>query len=275
MPAFVTCMRRTATLIFELEHMKNFLVSTLLLGSALAGLAADEKAAPGAAKQPPLALNQRAFLNLPEARRIEFDKHLAEADRLFREKRVFETIDELEKATVIFQDSPELLNLRGSCYVEFRAFEKAMEAYRAAEKLSPDNQSIQFNIGEILFVTKKWQPALDLFEKILKTMEPKRDMALMRLVEFKIQLCKIKLGQKEEAEVLAEKYDYFDDSPYYYYAHAAICYEKEDLVKAEEWLSMASRVFQDANIISPWQDTLVEFGYIKSFYGDEDAAAAP
>ncbi len=268
-------MRRTATLIFELEHMKNFLVSTLLLGSALAGLAADEKAAPGAAKQPPLALNQRAFLNLPEARRIEFDKHLAEADRLFREKRVFETIDELEKATVIFQDSPELLNLRGSCYVEFRAFEKAMEAYRAAEKLSPDNQSIQFNIGEILFVTKKWQPALDLFEKILKTMEPKRDMALMRLVEFKIQLCKIKLGQKEEAEVLAEKYDYFDDSPYYYYAHAAICYEKEDLVKAEEWLSMASRVFQDANIISPWQDTLVEFGYIKSFYGDEDAAAAP
>jgi len=278
LPAFVTCMRRRDSLIFELERMKTFLVSTLLLGSALSGLAADEKAPAGAdkgaAKPPALSLNQRAFLNLPEERRKEFGKHIGEADRLFREKRVFETIDELEKAAVIFQDSPELLNLRGSCYVEFRAFEKAMEAYRAAEKLSPDNPSIQFNIGEILFVTKKWQPSMDLFEKVLKTMNPKNDTPLMRLIEFKIQLCKIKLGQKEEAEILAEKYDFFDDSPYYYYAHAAICYEKGDLVKAEEWLSMASRVFQDPNIISPWQDTLVEFGYIKSFYG-EDTAAAP
>ncbi len=269
-------MRRIVPVISELERMKNFLVSILLLGSALAGLAADEKAAPGAdkgaAKQPALSLNQRAFLNLPEERRKDFGKHLGEADRLFREKRVFETIDELEKAALIFQDSPELLNLRGSCQVEFRAFDKAMEAYRAAEKLSPDNPSIQFNIGEILFVTKKWQPALDLFEKIVKSMDPKKDLALMRLVEFKIQLCKIKLGQKEEAEILAEKYDFFDDSPYYYYAHAAICYEKDDLVKAEEWLAMASRVFQDPNIISPWQDTLVEFGYIKSFYGDDTAA---
>lgn len=272
-------MQRVTSLILGLDRMKTFLVSTFLLGSALAVLAADDKAAPGAekdgAKQPPLSLNQRAFLNLPEERRKEFGKHLAEAERLFREKRVFETIDELEKASLIFQDSPELLNLRGSCHVEFRAFDKALEAYREADKLSPDNPSIQFNIGEVLFVTKKWQPALELFEKILKVMNEKTDMPLMRLIEFKIQLCKIKLGQKEEAEVLAEKYDFFDDSPYYYYAHAAICYEKNDLVKAEEWLAMASRVFQDQNVLSPWQDTLVEFGYIKSFYGEEEAAAAP
>lgn len=259
--------------------MKTFLVSTLVLGSALVGLAAEDPAATKdgktAPKQPALSLNQKAFLNLPEERRNEFAKHLGEADRLFREKRVFETIDEIEKADVIFHDSPELLNLRGSCFVEFRAFDKAMEAFRAAEKLSPDNPSIQFNIGEILFVTKKWQPAAELFEKILKVLDEKRDMALMRLIEFKIQLCKIKLGQKEEAEVLAEKYDYLDDSPYHYYAHAALCYEKGDLVKAEEWLAIAGRVFQDANILAPWQDTLVEYGYIKSFYGDEDIAPAP
>lgn len=270
-------MRRRASLIFELERMKTFLVSTILLGSALSGLAADEKAPAGAdkgaAKQPALSLNQRAFLNLPEERRKDFGKHLGEADRLFREKRVFETIDELEKASVIFQDSPELLNLRGSCQVEFRDFDKAMEAYRAAEKLSPENPSIKFNIGEVLFVTKKWQPALDLFEKIVKTMDPKTDLALMRLIELKVLLCKIKLGHKEEAEILAEKYDFFDDSPYYYYAHAAICYENKDLIKAEEWLAMASRVFQNPNIISSWQDTFVEFGYIKSFYGDDTAAA--
>ncbi len=220
-----------------------------------------------------LTLNQKAFLNLPEERRNEFNKHLVEADRLFRDKRVFETIDELEKASVIFQDSPELLNLRGSCSVEFRDFEKAMEAFRVAEKLSPEDASIQFNIGEILFVTKKWQSALDVFEKVVKKLTTKEQMPLSRLVEFKILLCKIKLGKNEEAEVLAEKYDFLDDSPYYYYAHAALCYKNNDLIKAEEWLAMGGRVFEDPNVISPWQDTLVEFGYIKSFYGDDVTVA--
>jgi tetratricopeptide (TPR) repeat protein len=252
--------------------MKYLLFPVILLGSAMMTMAQDKPKTPAETKPTPqFAFNQKAFLNLPEERRTEFGKHLAEADRLFRDKRVFETIDEIEKANVIFQDSPELLNLRGSCYVEFRAFDKAMTAYRAAEKLSPENSSIAFNIGEVLFVTKKWQSALDLFEKVLKTMNEKTDLALMRLIEFKIQLCKIKLGRKEEAEILAEKYDFMDDSPYYYFAHGALCYMKGDLVKAEEWLSMAGRVFQNPSIVAPWQDTLVEFGYIKSFYGDDAA----
>ncbi len=253
--------------------MKISLLSAVFVGSCLLAVAQDSPG-PDAEKKPQqLTLNQKAFLNLPEERRNEFTKHLEEADRLFRDKRVFETIDELEKANVIFQDSAELLNLRGSCSVEFRDFDKAMDAFRLAEKLSPDEPSIQFNIGEILFVTKKWQPALDVFEKVVKSLPAKEQMALSRLVEFKILLCKIKLGKTEEAEVLAEKYDFLDDSPYYYYAHAALCYKKEDMTKAEEWLAMGGRVFEDPNVISPWQDTLVEFGYIKSFYGDDVTAA--
>ena len=59
-----------------------------------------------------------------------------------------------------------------------------------------------------------------------------------------------------------------------FYAQAALAYEKEDLVKAEEWLAIANRIFQDPNVLAPWQDTLVEYGYIKSFYGDDPAAAA-
>jgi hypothetical protein len=41
------------------------------------------------------------------------------------------------------------------------------------------------------------------------------------------------------------------------------------LIKAEEWLAIAGRIFQDPNVLAPWQDTLVEYGYIKSFYGDD------
>jgi tetratricopeptide (TPR) repeat protein len=225
---------------------------------------------PDAPKQE-LLPNQKAFLNLPEETRKDFIKNLSEANRLFQEKRIFETLEALEKATRIFSDSPEILNLRGSCYVEMRSFDKALADFTKALSFSKDNPSIEFNIGEVYFVTKEWQKCCDLFEKIIK-MIPKENMALSRLVEFKILLCKKKLGKDAEAKTLAEKYDFLDDSPYYYYAQAAIAYDDKDLIKAEEWLARAGRIFQDPNVLAPWQDTLVEYGYIKSFYGESDAA---
>ncbi|MEO5712144.1 MAG: tetratricopeptide repeat protein [Luteolibacter sp.] len=217
--------------------------------------------------------NQKAFLNLPEESRKEFIKHLGEASRLFQQKRIFETLEEVDKASKIFEDSPEVLNMRGSCFVEMRAFDKALEQFKKAAALAKDNPSIEFNIAEVLFCTKEWKKADELFEKIMKALPPE-NIALGRLVEFKILLCKKKLGKDDEVAILAEKYDFLDDSPYYYYAKAALAYDAKDLVKAEEWLGIASRIFQDPNVLAPWQDTLVEYGYIKSFYGDDAAAAA-
>ncbi|MFD2257462.1 tetratricopeptide repeat protein [Luteolibacter algae] len=215
--------------------------------------------------------SQKEFLNLPEDQRKEFITHFSEASRYFQQKRIFETLEALDKAEKVFVNSAELWNLKGSCYVEMRAFDKATAAFAKALELNPENVSIQFNIAEVYFVTKQWQKANDLFEEILKKTDPK-NTSLGRLVEFKILLGKIKLGLENEVQILAEKYDYLDDSPYYYYSQAALAYEKEDLLAAEEWLARANRIFRDPNILAPWQDTLVEFGYIKSFYGEPDTS---
>ena len=223
---------------------------------------------PPVAEQQPLMPNQQAFLNLPEETRKEFIKHLGEAQRLFQQKRIFETLEELSKATKVFEDSPEIYNLRGSCFVEIRAFDKALVEFEKARSFAKENPSIDFNIAEVLFCTKEWKKSLVLFEKIKKSLPP-GNMSLGRLVEFKILLCKKKLGMSSEAANLAEKYDFSDDSPYYYYAKAILAYDEKNLVKAEEWLAIASRVFQDPNMLAPWLDTLVEYGYIKSFYGDD------
>jgi tetratricopeptide (TPR) repeat protein len=125
----------------------------------------------------------------------------------------------------------------------------------------------------VYFVTHEWQKAVDFFEKVIKDIS-QDNIALSRLIEFKIMLCKNKLGKKDEVMILSEKYDFLDDSPYYYYAKAALEYEVNNLVKAEEWLAIASRIFQDPNVLAPWQDTLVEYGYIKSFYGGEGGSEA-
>lgn len=223
---------------------------------------------PPPAEQKPLMPNQQAFLNLPEETRKEFIKHLGEAQRLFQQKRIFETMDELNKAAKVFEDSPEIYNLRGSCFVEMRAFDKSLIEFEKARSFAKENPSIDFNIAEVLFCTKEWKKSLDLFEKIKKAL-PAENISFGRLVEFKMLLCKKKLGMNAEAATLAEKYDFNDDSPYHYYAKAALAYDQKDLIKAEEWLAIAGRIFQDPNVIAPWQDTLVEYGYIKSFYGDD------
>jgi len=253
--------------------MKSILFLSLLgvmplAAQAVSAPAADASKPAGAAQQQALLPNQQAFLNLPEESRKKFITHISEANRIFQQKRIFETMDELDKATAIFKDSPEIHNLRGSCYVEMRAFDKAMDEFKKAAALSKDNPSIEFNMAEVQFVTKEWKKAYETFEKVMKLLPP-QSIALSRLVEFKMLLCLKKLGRDNDAIILAEKYDFLDDSPFYYYAQAALAYDKKDLVKAEEWLARANRIFRDPNVLAPWQDTLVEYGYIKSFYGEE------
>ncbi len=245
--------------------MKHFILPLLLLCSFLHAQEAEEKTEEK--KAPTLQDNQKEFLNLPEEKREEFTKNFGEANRFFQQKRIFECLEALEKADKIFDKSPEIFNLYGSCYVEMRNFEKAMEAFNKASELSPENASIRFNIAEVHFVSKEWQKSHDIFQEVLK-LTPEANTALTRLIEFKILLCKSKLGEDEEVIIMSEKYDFLDDSPYYYFAKAALAFQKKDDREAEQWLARAYRIFRDPAIIAPWQDTLVEFGYIKSFFND-------
>lgn len=250
----------------------SFLTLIALIAPALAqneaAVNAQKTAEKAAETSQQLAPNQQAFLNLPEEMRNKFIKHFNEAGRLFQQKRVFETLEEIEQAAKIFKDSPELYNLRGSCMVEMRSFDKALADFRKALTYTKENPSVEFNVAEVLFVMKNWKEALKVFEKIQKT-TPVENVSLARLIEFKSLLCKKKLGMKKEVALLVEKYDFMDDSPFFYYANATVAYDAKDLVKAEEWLAIAARVFPDPNALAPWQDTLVEYGYIKSFYGED------
>lgn len=249
-------------------------IPLLSLFVLLTPLAAQNKSAPAdtkpASAKTDLLPNQQAFLNLPEEDRKTFVKHLMEALRIFQQKRVFETLAETDKASAIFKDSAEIYNLRGSCYVEMRAFDKAMVEFTKAIELAKDSPSIEFNIGEVYFCTQQWQKAHDVFEKIMKKISAENP-ALGRLVEFKILLCKKKIGKPEEVAALTDKYDFLDDSPYYYYAKATLAFDNHDLPKAEEWLSTAGRIFRDPSVIAAWQDTIIEYGYIKSMYGTDAA----
>ena len=247
---------------------RAFLVCLLPL-SAVCG---QEPAAP-AQKQYP---HQIEFSNLPEEKRKEYQEKLAEAQRLFGQKRVFETLEKLEEVRAIFENDPDQLNLWGACQVEFRNFDKAKEHFTKANALVPNHPSILFNLAELNFVTKDWEAAETNLGKVLELAQEdvsKGNIQLSRLVEFKLLLAKLKLGKKDEAAKLAKKYDYLDDSPYPYYAEAALKFDAGDEVEAEAAMARAARIFQNPGILAPWQDTMVEFGYVKGFFGGDEGPA--
>ncbi len=223
-----------------------------------------------AEEKPKAELNeyQQAFLNLPEKERADFLKAFGEAQRLFSQKRIFDTIDKLTEAEKIFADSPELHNLLGACQVEFRAFDKAMVHFKRADELQPNEPTILFNIGELHFVTKNWKACEETFTRVLDMVKDEpRQLALSRLVEFKLLLTKLKLGKEDEVASMAEKYDFLDDSPYPYYAEAALHYHAGRELEAEAAIARAARIFQNPAILAPWQDTMIEYGFIKSLFG--------
>jgi len=222
-----------------------------------------------AAKKPQFLVELEA---LTKEQRTKYLTHYQKADQLFKQKRVFECLDEIHQLHQIYDGNPASLNLQGACYVEFRNFSKARKAFNKALKSSPESFNISFNLAEIDFVTKDYKKALSQLEELQKRLgeaNNKGASSMSPLIDFKVLLCKLKTDDKEGARKMLEGTDFLDDSPFFYYGHAAFEYDSDNSNEAEIWLARAGRIFRNETLIAPWQDTLIEFGYIKSFYGGD------
>jgi len=186
--------------------------------------------------------------NLPEETRQKYFEAAVRAEQLFGQKRIFECLETLRKANKIYSKNPATLNLEGACYVEFR----------------------DFDLAEIEFVTHDWPSALKKLTELKGDKQTKNfHESMIQLIDFKILLCQLKTGKLDAAQQTIGKLSYKDDTPLFYYGKAALAYQAEETAEAEKWLARGRRVFRDPTTLAPWQDTLIEFGYIKSFYGGD------
>lgn len=241
-------------------------------------------------------LNNR-FSNLPEQERRKYLTIRADAHRFFSNKRTFETLMALHEMRAIFEGDPVAYNLLGAIYVEFRDFPKARQTFIKAVDMAGEDPKVLFNLAELEFCDNQWASSIEHFQTLLKKIESQSDTDFARLVEFKIMLCKLALSKSDdksvtddqkkeylaEAKQLAHKYTYLLDSPYYYYANAALDFYEEDRSTASSWIITAKKVFSNnPGLVTSWDDTMVEFGYIEAHYGkhysesaDGDALVAP
>ena len=146
-------------------------------------------------------------------------------------------------------------NLRGAIYTRQRDWPKAQTAFEAALKLQPDLPMAQFNLGEVLFLNKKYKEARERFQIFINS-QPKNDLGL-----YKIYLCDLLGGEKAKAEGFLKTLEPNPSSPIYYFSKAAEAFVRGDKVAAMEFVQSAYRIYPpDAN--ATFADSLVEKGYL-------------
>ena len=247
-------------------------MKSLLSFITLLALALTVSISSSSAQQPnaPSAEGQKMmeeFMKMPEEQRIEYNKNIRLAQKLLQEKRIFDSLQVIGDLEKIYPNHPSVLSLKGASYVEMRAFEKAYAIFEKLHQLSPQSINISFNLAELDFVMRNWEAAHERFTDLITRISPK-NKSLRQLSEFKLLLCKLKSNRVDEARAMQNKYGEWDDTPYFYYAPASILYFEGKDDEAKKMLRNALFIWRDKAQLSAWQDTLIEFGYVRSLYGD-------
>lgn len=193
-------------------------------------------AVPSRAQQDVSALTQQAMTVFEEDKYDEALKLLIEAD---------------EKAP----NEPFVLNFIGAVYSKKKDYAKADEYFKKALELQPDNFPARFNVGEIMFLQKKFTEAADYFE-VMGTDYPKNE-----LVRFKIFLCQLMLDKTDEAKRMLDKMKFPGETPAWYYSQAAWELKKKNGWKANDHRKAAELMFGKQTEL--YEESLKDSGLLK------------
>jgi len=192
---------------------------------------------------------------------------MGEVSDYLRGVRWQEALEKLGELEAAVGANHYIENLRGAVFTRMRNFDKARGHFSKALELAKGHDSEafhpKFNLAELDFVSKKWDPAREAFQKLLK--DPgKPGTGSDTLINFKIMICDLQQKKPAEADLVIQTFDQYDaDSPAYYYANAVKLFIKDDKEGANEWLESAKRIYPK-EINEVYNDSLVEMGWLET-----------
>ena len=155
----------------------------------------------------------------------------------FNDNKIDAALAKLQELQKSMPDDPSILNLLGSAYSKKKEYPVAEEYFRKALDEISDFFPAAFNLGEILFLQKKYTESRDYFQKLR---DQNRDNELL---QYKVALCDILLTDDERAKKSMQSIKYPGDSPAWYYAQAAWEFKKGNAKKGREYVRVAKSIF--------------------------------
>ena len=155
----------------------------------------------------------------------------------FDAKKYDEAIAKLTDADKKMPDDPFVLNLLGAAYTKKKDFTAAKPYFERSLAKLPGFFPAKFNMGELIFQEGRYPEALDFFRQML------RDSPGNELLQFKIFLCELQIGNKEGAEKALKAIRYPPDTPAWYFAQAVWESKQGNKKKARDYASSARYIF--------------------------------
>jgi len=211
--------------------------------------------------------------NLPKKKKEKLKKLADKSSIYLSQKRTSEAMRACYDAQQILENVPSVLNSLAACYITYKDYESAKKLYKEALTYSPLNPGLNFNIGEMDFITHNFEQSLKQFQQT-KTLSQGSLGNLEGLLDFKIALCHLALSKNKDTDHQTIKdhkkafENYFTSSqknqysPEYFILQATKKYDAGNITEANKLVNHANKVFQGTGKLIPWLDTIEEYGYL-------------
>lgn len=143
----------------------------------------------------------------------------------------------LERGLSQQPNQPTYLTLQGLIFLKTSDYGKAEVAFQRALDNSPTNPMSHFNLGEILFLRGKYEPALAAYRGVDKSAEYKP------YATFKEVLSLLLLQRMDEAVKIAQAIPQTEKEPAFYYAAAAVEFSRGRRDRALYFVDSARRLY--------------------------------
>ena len=157
--------------------------------------------------------------------------------RDFDAKKNDEALAKLEALQMQTPDNPLILNLIGSAYTKKKDYLAAESFFRKSLKEKNGFFPALYNLGELLFLQKKYAEAREHFQA-MRASDTRNE-----LLQFKVVLCDLELNETDRAQKLMKAIKYPGDSPAWYYAQAAYENKVGNKKKSREYIAGAKYIF--------------------------------
>lgn len=155
----------------------------------------------------------------------------------FDSKNYDAALKKLEAVDAKLPEDPFVQNLLGAAYTKKKDYTTARKYFDKALEKQPDFFPAKFNLGELFFLQRQYDEALTYFQK-MQDADPRNE-----LLQFKIFLCELQLGNKEAAAKALKGIKYPGDTPAWYYGQAAWESKNGNNKKALEYVTGAQYIF--------------------------------
>ena len=146
-------------------------------------------------------------------------------------------LKKLDEINLQSPNDPVVLNLIGSVYTKKNDYVTARSVFEKSLEVEPGFFPSEYNIGELLFLQKNYSAARDHFQAM------RSEDSRHELLQFKVALCDILLGEFDRAQKVMRTIKFPGDSPAWYYAHAAWENHHGNSKKAREYVRGAKYIF--------------------------------